>query len=88
MLIETYKDYKAEQAEVDEIIPLLMDLGRRLDWFERETLFPMFGGVVNNDAIIDVPKEATAGTIRSRLLNLTCDTLTTLPYTLKATHLS
>jgi len=60
----TYDDQWTRSHEED-LLALLVDLGRRLKSFERETFFPMFG--VDNDAIIDVPKEAIAGTSRARV---------------------
>lgn len=58
----TREDHSTWQDEVD-MIPSLVDLGRRLDLFERETFCPHVW-CRQHDAIIDFPKEAIAGTIR------------------------
>ena len=85
MSVEIFNDQWTRSYE-EGLLALLVDLGRRLKWFERETFFPMFG--VDNDAIIDVPKEAIAGTSRVRVSFLTCERMsyTTLyPKTLLST---
>jgi hypothetical protein len=66
--------YKAEHVWNPEhcIIALHMDLGRRLPRCAVRDVrpFPVFGvgvGVVNIDAIIDIPKVAIGGTCRWRM---------------------
>jgi hypothetical protein len=71
MSVEIYDDQWTGSHE-EGLLALLVDLGRRLKSFGRETFFPMFG-VVNHDAIIDVLKEAIAGTSRARVSFLTCE---------------
>ena len=55
MSIKTYKDHWTEQDKVG-MISLLIDLGRRLDSFERETFCPHVW-CRQHDAIIDFPKK-------------------------------
>lgn len=80
MSCKLYEERQTRHDEVD-ILPFILDLGRRLDSSKRETCCPHVS-FVKNDAIIDVPKEAIAGTIRSRMhdTSLTCETFYPIPY--------
>jgi hypothetical protein len=55
MSLGAHEAHYTGQDEVD-MIPFLMDLGRRLDSFERETFRPHVW-CRQHDAIIDFPKE-------------------------------